>query len=187
MAYSALSDNDAPCRDDGSPWPHVVVVGGQAYGADTMHELVGCLPEFRDLGYNDLPHTPEGDEQAALMRIDTGERLLALFQRARSLEAIASGNLDLEDFDDNEVNLLMGGDRGPGVPGVTRWDEDATLLLMAHDYAPYTDVAPPTGENIIFIDTSDDANFLQSLADIGAIALTHSAEPGTEDEARREA
>ena len=51
---------------------------------------------------------------------------------------------------------------------VDEWEFDLRLVLLASDYAPHTDLEPPTG-NILFIDDSSDLSLLASLNRAGVV------------------
>jgi hypothetical protein len=170
-----------PDSDDGR-WPFLMIHGSTAVWADTRTELIGELIA----GYDDLADDPDGYQEATGLRYVQAVTVTTAVQTSVLLEAGESGAFDpavlvTTPKGDEQLQALMiertvpfapapgtpldgDGDDGPV------WDHEVPLVLIATDYAPFTDRARPTGR-IIWFDPSNERTHLNSLADLGQIAL----------------
>ena len=47
------------------------------------------------------------------------------------------------------------------------WTSNTPMLLLATNYAPYTEVIPPEGDAIVWLNPHDERTFLMSLHRLG--------------------
>lgn len=154
-------NGETPTRDDGA-WPFAVVVDeGTTIVADTISELVDEL----------LP----GHEQAASdeqfgLRYDTLTNIGTRVQAGLYAQAVSSFEGDLQD-ELNEFGLTAIMHPKDGLPLKFRqWPfPEVPLVLHATNYAPYRAVAAPEGDEIVWMDASNERLFLDSLSALGEI------------------
>ena len=141
------------------------MIGEDTVYADTLTELVGfVIPE-----YGDLPLTVDGDADALLARVDAAVNAVALAQATVMLAMEEAGEFNPEAASEDVLTALLTA-RGTALVSGAEWGgdwaEDVPLLLLATDYAPFTDLVPITG-NVQYFDPSDERTFLASLEDLG--------------------
>lgn len=128
--------------------------------SDSLTELTGALIS----GYN------VEDEKVALeQRYSAAVSLVNARQAEVAVEAAEAGEA-IDDYTEEQLTALFTTrDEVITVPGDT-WESAIPLLLIATDYAPYTDRVKPVG-NVKFVDPLNERTFLGSLSDIGALTL----------------
>lgn len=160
---------DDTFKDDGSPWPFVMLHGDRTVFADTRTELVGALIP----GYDDID--ADDDVTALVDRFNTAVRI------ANNLQGFIAGvvandpnaEFSLATATEEELTLFLSDrlDRPVENIGVTHWEHDIPLVLVTTMFEPYdTGHEIPSG-HILWIDPTDETTFLDSLADLGQIRL----------------
>jgi hypothetical protein len=141
--------------------------GRQRVMADDPADLLSHLIP----GYLDFP--PE--LRPALRTSHAEESLHRLQQRIN----VAYG---LDDVDSDEWRLLTTRHAGPVV--IDAWSAPVPLVLVNTHYAPYTEQSRPEerGGRIVWLDTTDDETYLNSVALAGeiflAVRVEEESEPG---------
>lgn len=163
-----------PCHPDGGQWVYSVLDGsGTITLSDSATDLVGLtIP-----GYDALAETDEGHDEALGMRYEFIIELARRTQESLVNQLVASAALDLSTLGEDTLTALFA-DRVLPFEGVTgpdgqisfEWTEVVPLVLIATDYAPYTECEMPTGR-IIRLDPSTEVTFLRSLHELGIIEL----------------
>lgn len=157
----APSGVEAPRRPDGSLYRYEMLWAGdtqRAY-ADTAEALLNVLIP----GYMDMT------EQSRW------EHRLAYAARAQVLVQAMLNTTDAFATLPSDAERVLQGPRFEP-PVVATWPHPVPLVLISAYYAPATKVPAPVSEqgmppNVIWINTSDDQAFLDSLHDIGVITL----------------
>lgn len=172
-----------PERHDGGMWPFVMIHGDQATWADSRTELVGALIE----GYEELGDNPAGYEAAFEARYTQAVALATSVQTSVLLDAAEAGTFDPADLVatpageeqlqaffvertvpfDPRGTALAGNVDDSGAPV---WDHEVPLVLIATDYAPFTDRPLPTGR-VVMIDPSNEKTYLDCLHALSRIVL----------------
>lgn len=174
---------DHPDHPNGDVWPFLMIHGDQATWADTRTELLGALIE----GYDGLPDDPSGYESGFVARYTQAVAVATDVQTSVLLDAGEQGAFDpdaLARTPEGEERLqvlfrertisfdptgtALDGQRDPA--GNPVWDFDVPLVLIATDYAPYTDLREPTGR-VIFVDPSTETTYLDSLQALNRVIL----------------
>ncbi len=150
---------------DGTPWKYALTRGPQTILADSPTVLLGHLIE----GYDEIPDDEEGDDQALVSRVEQAVLVCSMVQAMLCADATAEGNFNPENESEATLTALLG-DRTIPVLNIDKWEHPVPLVVLTTDYAPYSTHAPPAG-NVMWIDPSDEAIFLQSLAGLGIINL----------------
>lgn len=152
---------DAFTREDGSHW-HAAIVhqDGSATVADTLTELVATVV----VGY------VESEEKTLLdLRYDFAVRVADVHQAFLAFAKHDSGEFDHVAAGEEVLTALFTS-RGEYIPDFDRWDAAVPLVLIATDFAPYTERERPEGE-ILWVDPATELTFLQSLASVDLIQL----------------
>jgi hypothetical protein len=175
MAVAVLSDQNVSVSPspaypiEGGVWPFALMAGNNTVFADSLSELVGfVIPD-----YADIPLTEEGAVDAFFARVDAGAAFVAIAQ-GTMLAALNDEGVFVPENESEDVLTALLGARGTGLidgldfDGV--WEHAIPLLLLSTDYAPFSDVAPITG-NVQYFDPSDERVFVDSLAQLGLVEL----------------
>lgn len=152
-----------PSRADGLAWPYAMATDNGTLFADTVTELVAELIP----GYAGLPETADGAIDALHARYEAAVSHANLIQGLLAAVANAEGEFDAAAESESTLTALFA-DREQFVADFTVWDHQVPVVLIATDYAPYTDVPRPSG-NITWLDPATETSLLQSLRDLGVI------------------
>ncbi len=179
----------APPRDDHSSWPFLLLHAGDATRrpqdisltfADTATELVGVLIP----GYDAIPHrsgaegagrgTPsDADHDEALchdealwLRYGQAVATAELIQQRILAAAVTNGDFDPAAAPEDALTALLG-DKTDVFTG-EQWRWNVLLVLIATDYAPFTDVPRPTGR-VAYLDPNTETTYLTSLHEAGLV------------------
>ncbi|WP_156250949.1 hypothetical protein [Pseudactinotalea terrae] len=136
-----------------------LLVDGEAYYADTVTELVAALIPGYD---TDHEITLEQRWRMAVLRTNALQADLAV--RAVEADPHLMGRLTEE-----ELTALFAS-RGDLFAVPATWTCDIPLVLIATDFAPYTDRPAPEG-NVRFIDPADERGLLMSLTAAGDLTF----------------
>lgn len=160
-----------PLHEDGAPFASVLVAaadadGGQAITfADSATDLVAQLIE----GYDAIPDTDEGHDDALFARYLFLLRVAAMHQAALIETAVDAGDFDPTRADDELLTALFSergkpfeGRRLPTGEVEQDWTADVPLVLIDTDYAPFTERHRPQGR-VVWLDPSLETTFLESL------------------------
>ena len=153
-----------------SVWPFLMAHGDQITWADTRTELVGALID----GYDGILDGPDGLAEATWARYRQAVAVAADVQASILLDATEKGAFDPEQLaatPDGEavLNALMV-ERTVPLTEMAEWTFEVPLVLVATDYAPFTDRPQPSGR-IIWMDPSDEARHLDSLERVGRVRV----------------
>lgn len=148
-------------REDGSRWYAAMErEEGTIVVADTLTDLVAQL-------IDDYPL--DGGAEALDARVAFASRVAQSRQAALAFVATAESQFDPA-VESEEALTALFADRELPVADVEVWGHEVPLVLLNTSYAPYTDVAAPSG-NVQWIDPSDEGALLRSLVDLGDIRL----------------
>lgn len=157
----------APHDGDG-PWPFLLLHGeGDTTYADTATELVGALIP----GYDDIPSDPDtatdaDHDEALWLRYGQAVVTAGILQEGLLAAAVNAGDVDVVDFGEDNLNILLGDKAVPFTGEV--WSEQVPLCLISIHYAPFTDRPQPAGR-VVYVDPSTETAYLTSLHDIGLV------------------
>jgi len=173
----------APPHEGHGAWPFLLLHAGDAAQhptdisltfADTATELVGVLIP----GYDAIPHssgsncagsgTPsDADHDEALwLRYGQAVATAALIQQRILAAAVTNGDFDPAAAPEDALTALLG-DKTDVFTG-EQWRWNVLLVLIATDYAPFTDVPRPTGR-VAYLDPNTETTYLTSLHEAGLV------------------
>lgn len=167
MTYTIIEGTPTPqSQDNGEPWPLVLLLDEKStMYTDSYTDILGVLVD----GYEEIPDDEEGDTQALLMRVEHAVVVASTIQAMMLHDAVAEGVVDIGEADEDFLSTLLT-DRTQPIR-IDSWDHDVSLVLLTIDYAPFNVLhAPPSG-NIVWLDPSDEADYVRSLNSAGAITL----------------
>lgn len=155
---------DGEARDDGTPWPLSMIVSQQTILGETASDLIAHLIP----GYGELPDDDDGDTAALIMRWQSCVATASDVQALICADRVQEGRFDPVQETEETLSVLFG-DKTVPIEDIASWDnEDVPLILIATDYAPFSERPPVTG-HVLWLDPSDEATFLRSLSNIGVI------------------
>lgn len=161
MPFIKLNAEEAAAPD--SPvFPFTFVTGGspaEVFGSDSLTGIVEGLIE----GYADLPEPVDGYDAHLDARIGMLAGLANGLQAASIAALEEDGALNLSE---DELTAVMH-PKDAEVLQFDEWTSSAPLLLLDSNYAPYTDVIPPEGDAIVWLNPHDERVFLMSLTRLG--------------------
>lgn len=157
-----------PLKEDGSLYAFRCHFNSGANIAftDELEELVNLvIPDYTNLS--------EEEKDLARLRFLKGQRTMA----AAAIVA------DLKEGEVNEQEyqvLLDNAPSGWGANGLDLWSSEVPLVLVAQDYAPYTQTPRPLSglgdaaapANILWLDALNASTFLESLNNLGLITIS---------------
>ena len=146
----------------GGPWPFVFVgPDGAAVFSDTRTEIVDAMIDCYPAVLDPLSM----DDQALEARIDS---LASLGSQAQAgiLASLSDQEELLPLLDDVKLTALFAPKDSWPIP-ITTWDEQIPLLLLATNFAPFTETPAPSGERIIWLDPTTETTYLDALSKLG--------------------
>ena len=146
---------------DTEVYPFVMSAEDNIVASTTITELVAALPGI-DPGYLDLD-----DEAALYARYD---HAVAAAREAQDQQASDSDDFNPGKASEEVLTMLFAVPKSTPLAGLHAWNELVPLVLIATDYAPYTEQLAPSG-NVKFINPADERSFLDTLMDVGLINL----------------
>jgi len=139
--------------------PFALLVDGEVHYAGTVTELLGALIP----GYEtDHDIALEQRWRAAVLRSNALQADLAV-------RAVEADNHLLGRLTEEELTTLFAS-RGDLFAVPASWTCEVPLVLIATDFAPYTDRPAPEG-NVRFIDPADERGLLMSLSAAGDLTF----------------
>ncbi|PWJ25673.1 hypothetical protein ATK17_1809 [Branchiibius hedensis] len=156
-----------PVHPDGARWQFVMLFGDRMQAvADTATELLPLVVA----GYDHI--AADDIESAFLARFDHAAGVAAFVQHS-ALQAAIDGGYQLDD--DVATTAMMSPKTDPlpgpvlGRAGV--WGEPVPLVLVASHYAPYTELAAPSGDGVILVDPYTEKGYLAGLDQLGLVTF----------------
>lgn len=154
-------------REDGSKWPFAMAKGAKIVFADCAKDL---LSHVIHSDYGDYDETIAGNTKALIARWQSAVATAGDIQSLLCADKAVEGKFDPAAETEDVLTALFG-DKSIPVEEFDTWTHpDVPLVVIATDYAPFTDRTPPTG-NLIWLDPSDEVAYLHSLANAGVIDL----------------
>jgi hypothetical protein len=149
----------------GAPWAIALAYdSGSVTVADSATELVASLID------DYAPGDSAEDAAAALdARYDFAVEVANTRQAIQLFTSTQEGEFAPEDTDEDTLTTLFTS-RADFAADFERWDHALNLVLIATDYAPYTERQRPEG-NIDWINPANDMTLLSSLAALGDFEL----------------
>lgn len=166
---SITEATELPQDENGSPWPFILIREDTAYLAHSRTELVGALID----GYEDIPHTSAGDEEALLARIDVAVEVASALQGAASAFATNESGVNFEEFPELAELVFTPKEVALDIEGGYQYDLPLYVVTSTYDAAKKN---VPEGESVIVIDPSDETTLLSSLAATGICSLLVASE-----------
>ncbi len=151
-----------PARNDGSPWPLLLVHGDRVTGADTATELLGQLIP----GYTDLPDDDAGHDDALWRRYESAVATAGELQETLIAAAAEHGDFDAATAGEHVLTPLLTA-KTSAYEG-RAWRGTVPLVLIDTDYHPFTRRSRPEGR-IIFLRPAQEHDYLASLAESGVV------------------
>lgn len=136
------------------------IIGGELITADHCVDIIAALPGIDD-NYQTL-----GAEEALLARQAHAISVATVLQARAAAQA---EDWDQTQADEDELTAILGNRLHP-IQLDGPWEHPVTLILLAGDYAPYTELAPPAG-NVELLDVASERGYLNQLASLGLIQL----------------
>ena len=171
------ADIAPPEHPDGGEWLYLVMwPNGELLYSDNLGELV--VETIQDDRYQDLldDDSDEAHDECLVMRYEELCHLGAKVQDYLVGEGADRGTIDLSQAGEDVLTALFQ-DRHVPFAGVHRdggpsfeWTEDVPLVLVATDYAPFTERPTPTGR-VVMLDPSSEMGYCLSLAALGLFEL----------------
>jgi len=159
--YTALEP--IPTKPNGEKWDHALLMSETLFLADSAHEIIsGAISE----GYDQIPDTEEGNEDALLVRY----QLACQYATAAQLEAV-NGYLQehgtLDDVAEEFINAAFTPRADPIPLEGPSWTGPFPLVAVATNYAPYRPgVKVPRGD-VRLINPYTDTTLLESFSAAG--------------------
>lgn len=167
MSSLTISENYDPVthrNEFGLPFKYAIIgTEDQIFLADTVSECVAGLID----GYADLPDTPQGDDQATILRHNYMIQVASILQARVLAHEVFRKGYQLDDDPDHDAVAVLLTDRNVFV-SIEEWNHQVPLVMLRTDYEPYTAEQLPTG-NLIWLDPSDEMKFLATLNDAAVI------------------
>lgn len=161
VTFTTLTADEAAAES--SPvFPFTFVTGGspaEVFGSDTLTGICEALID----GYADLPEVEDGYDAHLDARIGMLAGLANGLQAASIAALEEDGALNLTE---DELTAVMH-PKDAEVLEFEEWTSNTPLLLLATNYAPYTEVIPPEGDAIVWLNPHDERTFLMSLHRLG--------------------
>lgn len=161
MSYTITPLDEAtatPLNEKGEPYLHVLVRADDAVYGDTATDL--CEAIIPD--YDTLDHDPDGDREALIKRYEASVVIADDLQQMLHASASEEVRASLTE----EETAVVTTSRADSVVSLDQpWEHEIPLLLIATDYAPYTDTPAPVGE-VAFINPHTEASFLISTSQL---------------------
>ena len=157
---------------DGGAWPFAMTKGEQTVFSDTAGGILAhIIPGYDQIADADVENSNRpGHDEALIVRWQSA------VATASEIQAFICADLALEErFDpaaETETTLTaLFGDKTIPIETFEVWDHEVIpLVLVATDYAPFTERTPVTG-NVLWLDPSDEVAYLRSLANLGVISF----------------
>lgn len=158
---------ELPLREDGTNYPFSMLNrgNGEITFAETRTELVGHIID----GYDQLPQNEEGHDNALWLRYRAAVQFAGAVQAVVAAAESEAGNFEASLISETDRTAMFG-DKGEKPDDIKNWAHKVPLVLISTDYAPYTSTQAPEG-NILWINPHNETVFLNSLHEIGVIAL----------------
>ncbi|MHA3723734.1 hypothetical protein ACXR2T_07630 [Leucobacter sp. HY1910] len=156
----------------------VFVTDGEDRQAICSDTLTGLCEAFIE-GYDTLPEMTEDFDPHLAARLDVLSGFADTLQ-AGILAAIEGEQPDfLAALSEDQVTALMH-PKDAEILKFEAWESEIPLVLMAHQYMPYSDVPAPEGDAIVWLNAHDERRFLASLELMGLGQLLMRAEEAEE-------
>lgn len=139
-----------------------LLLGDRTILADTRTELVSALID----GYETLLAGPRPVEETAWARCTFTLGVADLLAESLLSEAVSTGQLEVTDLSEDQINYLMPPERISARPFTGHWGAPVPLIALRSDYAPFTHLPAPTG-NVRFLDPSNETTLIDSLVEAG--------------------
>lgn len=178
----AEDDITPPPHPEGAEWLYLAMwpTGDITY-SDNLGEIV--VETIQDDRYKDLldDDSDAAHDECLVMRYEELVHVADQVQAWMVSEGADRGTLDLASAGEDVLTALFQGRDRP-FAGVWRdgemsveWTEDVPLVVIATDYAPFTDRPTPTGR-VIALDPSSEMGYCLSLAALGLLEFYTKAE-----------
>lgn len=162
MPFQNLSPKEAAVAP---PSPFTFVTAGADVETIISNTLTGIVEAIIS-GYADLPE-PQGGYDAHLdSRIGALAGLASALQ-AGILASMQEGGLDLTD---DQLTALLHPKDGD-VLEFEAWDSPIPLMLLATNYIPFSDIVPPEGDSIVWLNPHNEKLFMDSVVQLGVGTL----------------
>lgn len=162
-AVLSTSPTDIPLHADGTAYPFVFVnPAGVAIFGDSRTDIISAIIP----GYEDLTGPVNGEDLSLEARLDSLTDLGNQWQAAILAAHAEEDPGEAAALSDDALTALLAPKHVPLVFG--QWNVTVPLLLLANNYAPYTDLPAPTGPAIVWIDGYTERDYLVALEALGA-------------------
>ena len=161
-----------PARPDGTPWPLLLIHGGDVTGANTAAELLAVLMP----GYDQIPevdgdqdaagHEEAGHDEALWRRYESAVATATQLQETLLATAAVQGDFDAAHADGSTLTALLADKTIPC--SCAQWRHPVPLVLIDTDYEPFTARPRPDGR-VIYLRPAQEHDYLASLAEAGLI------------------
>jgi hypothetical protein len=171
VKVKSITGGIEPLSPHGEAWPYVLQVQAVTYYADDLPSLV----EIFIPGYTEIKRSSESgmtlvaDRQA--MSLNTSLIEYASSVQRHLVDMALKQKIISFSQPPNEVQRVLTRSKGLPFDGLLsqdsldyHWDHVVPLILFVTDYEPYSDRPKPTGQNLIFVDSSNERTFLDSLS-----------------------
>lgn len=162
-------ENNAPKNEDGEDYRLIIVGPEEIVFGDGYEELVAALIDDED-------YLGATVEQKLAIRHDLAVSLATQIQAGVVLSLNESGTLDPEALTEPEINLLLNSKDAP-YEADGEWSAKDTsgaiipLFLVTTHYAPFTETPRVVGEDVVYIDPTDEEKLIRTLSALEVIEL----------------
>jgi hypothetical protein len=174
VKVKSITGGIEPQPPHGDVWPYVLEVQTSTYYADDLPSLV----EVFIPGYTEIRRSSETGFNLAIDRqaLSLNSSLIeyATLAQRHLVEMALEQKILTFSQPPNEIQRVLTRSKGLPFDGLLsqdsldyHWDHVVPLILFVTDYAPYSDRPRPTGHNLIFVDSTNERTFLDSLSVLG--------------------
>lgn len=162
-------EDNAPLTAEGDDYPYIMVGADKIIFSEGFGDLTAAL--FDDVDYLDLDPTAQLEHRHGL-----AVAVATSAQGGVVSHLTESGTLDLDSLDETQINLIFNSKENSYESDGDWSATDSAgatipLFLVSTMYAPFTEIEKITGEDVTYLDPTDEEKFIRSLAGVGIVEL----------------
>jgi hypothetical protein len=174
LKIKSITGGIEPPSPHGDVWPYVLEIDATTYYADDLPSLV----EVFIPGYTEIRRSSESGFNLAIdrqaMALNSSLIEYATLVQRRFIEMSLEQKILVFEQPPTEIQRVLTRSKGLPFDGLFsqdsldyHWDSAVPLILFLTDYEPYADRPRPTGHNLLFVDSTNERTFLDSLSILG--------------------
>lgn len=169
IAPDGTLPDELPRQEDGTPFPFSLEIGDTLAFSDSRTDMVGLIID----GYDEIPHTTEGNIEALIARSSFASRFADGLQQMLVAGAVEDGTFNLNEASQNVLEALFNSRAIHAFQSKSgEWTGAVPLVVSAHLYAPYQDSPPLPKGDVLVIDGYTETLFLDSLTAAGIFTFS---------------